>query len=58
MEPDPWLILDSGTKPPLCVVILRKCFRDLGAGAVGCDGYGELKVMVWSLTFEAGRRRR
>ena len=45
MEPDPWLILDSGMKSPAHrTVILRTCFRDLGAGAVGCDGYGEYRL--------------
>ena len=39
-------------------VILTKSFRDLGVGAVSCDGYRSLKGMVWFFTLDLGRRAR
>ncbi|MCX6364643.1 MAG: CAP domain-containing protein [Actinobacteria bacterium] len=37
-------------------VILTKEFRDLGVGAVSCDGYGSVDSMVWFFTLDLGRR--
>ena len=37
-------------------VILTKDFRDLGVGAVSCDGYGSVDGEVWFFTLDAGRR--
>jgi uncharacterized protein YkwD len=37
-------------------VILTKDFRDLGVGAVSCDGYGSVDGMVWFFTLDLGRR--
>ena len=39
-------------------VILTKSFRDLGVGAVSCDGYRSLKGMVWFFTLDLGHRAR
>ena len=37
-------------------VILTKDFRDIGAGAVSCNGYGNVDGMVWFFTLDLGRR--
>jgi uncharacterized protein YkwD len=37
-------------------VILAKDFRDLGVGAVSCDGYGSVDGSVWFFTLDLGRR--
>ena len=37
-------------------VILAKDFRDLGVGAVSCDGYDGLDGAVWFFTLDLGRR--
>jgi len=37
-------------------VILTKSFRDIGVGAVSCDGYGSVKGQVWFFTLDLGRR--
>jgi uncharacterized protein YkwD len=37
-------------------VILTKGFRDLGVGAVSCDGYGSVDGEVWFFTLDLGRR--
>ena len=37
-------------------VILAKDFRDLGVGAVSCDGYGSVDGPVWFFTLDLGRR--
>jgi uncharacterized protein YkwD len=37
-------------------VILTKSFRDLGVGAVSCDGYRSVNGMVWFFTLDLGRR--
>ena len=37
-------------------VILTKDFRDLGVGAVSCDGYGSVDGEVWFFTLDLGRR--
>ena len=39
-------------------VILTKDFRDLGVGAVSCDGYRSVNGMVWFFTLDLGRRAR
>ena len=37
-------------------VVLTKDFRDVGVGAVSCDGYGSVDGMVWFFTLDLGRR--
>ncbi len=37
-------------------VILAKDFRDLGVGAVSCNGYGSVDGLVWFFTLDLGRR--
>ena len=37
-------------------VILTKDFRDMGVGAVSCDGYGTVDGKVWFFTLDLGRR--
>ena len=37
-------------------VILAKDFRDLGVGAVSCNGYGSVDGPVWFFTLDLGRR--
>jgi len=37
-------------------VILTKDFRDVGVGAVSCDGFGSVDAMVWFFTLDVGRR--
>ena len=37
-------------------VLLTKDFRDVGVGAVSCDGYGSVDGMVWFFTLDLGRR--
>jgi len=37
-------------------VILARDFRDLGVGAVSCDGYGSVDGLVWFFTLDLGRR--
>ncbi len=53
----PVAIVDSWMKSPMHrAVILTKDFRDLGVGAVSCDGYGSVDGMVWFFTLDVGRR--
>ena len=53
----PVLIVDKWMKSPMHrAVILTKDFRDLGVGAVSCDGYGSVDGMVWFFTLDVGRR--
>jgi uncharacterized protein YkwD len=37
-------------------VVLTKDFRDVGVGAVSCNGYGSVDGMVWFFTLDLGRR--
>ena len=39
-------------------VILTKTFRDLGVGAVSCNGYSGVNGTVWIFTLDLGRRIR
>jgi uncharacterized protein YkwD len=39
-------------------VILTKNFRDLGVGAVSCNGYGGVDGTAWIFTLDLGRRIR
>ena len=58
LSSSPVRIVDQWMKSPAHrAVILKKCFRDVGVGAVSCDGYGAVEGMVWFFTFDAGRRR-
>ena len=53
----PVAIVDSWMKSPMHrAVILTKDFRDLGVGAVSCEGYGSVDGMVWFFTLDLGRR--
>jgi uncharacterized protein YkwD len=53
----PVAIVDSWMRSPMHrAVILTKDFRDLGVGAVSCDGYGNVDGMVWFFTLDLGRR--
>ncbi len=53
----PVAIVDSWMKSSMHrAVILTKDFRDLGVGAVSCDGYGSVDGMVWFFTLDLGRR--
>jgi uncharacterized protein YkwD len=37
-------------------VVLTKNFRDVGVGAVSCNGYGSVDGVVWFFTLDLGRR--
>jgi uncharacterized protein YkwD len=53
----PVAIVDQWMKSSMHrAVILTKDFRDLGMGAVSCDGYGSVDGMVWFFTLDLGRR--
>jgi uncharacterized protein YkwD len=53
----PVAIVDTWMKSPAHrAVILTKDFRDVGVGAVSCDGYGGIDGMVWFFTLDLGRR--
>ena len=53
----PVAIVDTWMASPLHrAVLLAKDFRDMGVGAVSCDGYGGVDGMVWLFTIDLGRR--
>ena len=53
----PVAIVDQWMKSTMHrAVILAKGFRDIGVGAVSCDGYGSVDSMVWFFTLDLGRR--
>jgi uncharacterized protein YkwD len=53
----PVAIVDAWMKSPAHrAVILTRDFRDVGVGAVSCDGYGSIGGMVWFFTLDLGRR--
>jgi uncharacterized protein YkwD len=54
---DPVAIMDQWMKSPMHrAVILARGFRDIGVGAVSCNGYGSIDGMVWFYTLDLGRR--
>ena len=55
----PVAIVDQWMRSPMHrAVILTRHFRDLGVGAVSCDGYGSVDGEVWFFTLDLGRRAR
>ena len=55
----PVAIVDQWMKSPMHrAVILTKDFRDLGVGAVSCDGFRGVDGEVWFFTLDLGRRAR
>jgi uncharacterized protein YkwD len=53
----PVSIVDQWMASPMHrAVILTKNFRDIGVGAVSCDGYGSVDGLVWFFTLDLGRR--
>jgi len=55
----PVAIVDSWMNSPMHrAVILAKDFRDVGVGAVSCNGYASIDGMVWFFTLDLGRRAR
>jgi len=55
----PVAIVDQWMKSPTHrAVILTKTFRDLGVGAVSCNGYSGVDGKVWLFTLDLGRRIR
>ena len=53
----PVAIVDSWMESSMHrAVILTKDFRDLGVGAVSCNGFGSVDGMVWFFTLDLGRR--
>lgn len=55
----PVAVLDSWLHSPMHrAVLLDKHFRELGVGAVSCEGYGAVEGTVWFFTFDAGVRGR
>jgi len=53
----PVAIVDAWMASPVHrAVILTKDFRDLGVGAVNCDGYGGVDGEAWFFTLDLGRR--
>ncbi len=55
----PVAIVDQWMSSPMHrAVILTRNFRDLGVGAVSCDGYGGVDGEVWFFTIDLGRRTR
>jgi uncharacterized protein YkwD len=53
----PVLIVDDWMSSPMHrAVILTRDFRDVGVGAVSCQGYGSIDGMVWFFTLDLGRR--
>ena len=53
----PVAIVDQWMQSPMHrAVILTRDFRDLGVGAVSCDGYGGVDGEVWFFTLDVGRR--
>ena len=50
---DQWM-----ASPAHRTVILTKDFRDIGVGAVSCNGYESVDGMVWFFTLDLGRRIR